>query len=142
MIATTIRSSSLGNNQLVTKLFVMSRKPFLFFLKVRLSSLLNFIVDVPNIREIDVYVNDSDVMYSGNKTYQMSTLVIPFILNRNPFSYSVNIIIASVIYVLLAYCTFWINKKAVTARTFLAISTVYIAFEENADVSKYIPPSD
>jgi hypothetical protein len=54
----------------------------------------------------------------------------------------VNINIASVIYVLIAYCTFWISKKAVTARTFLAITTVYISFEENADQSNYLPPSN
>lgn len=72
----------------------------------------------------------------------MSTLYVPFILDRDPFSYSVNINVVSVIYVILAYCTFWISKKAVTARTFLAITTVYISFEENANESIYLPPSD
>ena len=137
-----LRYSCLVRTHLATLLFMMSRTLSHFILKVRLLSLLIFTVDVSSIEEIDVEVYDPDVMYNGSPNYTMSTLYIPFILNRNPFSYSVNIIIASVIYVLLAYCTFWINKKAVTARTFLAITTVYIAFEENADVSKYIPPSD
>jgi hypothetical protein len=107
-----------------------------------LSQLLILLVDIDNIREIDVEVFDDDVMFNGNPYYNSSTLYIPFILNRNPYYYSVNIMITSCIYVLLAYCSFWINKKAMVARTFLTILTVYISFEVDASVSMYLPPSD
>lgn len=61
-------------------------------------------------------------------------------LKRNPYPYMSFYIICSVIFVLISYCSFWIDYKAVTARCSLAITTIVITINMTNGVSTLLPP--
>jgi hypothetical protein len=73
--------------------------------------------------------------YSENSAL---TYVIEF--KRSPYPYMSFYIVCSVIFVLISYCSFWIDYKAVTARCSLAITTIVITINMTNGVSTLLPP--
>lgn len=61
-------------------------------------------------------VNSSSIEYTLN-------------LNREPYFYMVFNVLPSVIFVTISYCSFWIDRNSVTARTALAITTVLLTIQ-------------
>ena len=55
-----------------------------------------------------------------------SALVYKVTLQRDPYFYMVYYLIPSVLFVLISYCSYWIDSKAATARCSLAITTIVI----------------
>lgn len=49
-------------------------------------------------------------------------------------------IVCSVIFVIISYCSFWIDYKAVTARCSLAITTIVITINMTNGVITLLPP--
>ncbi len=58
--------------------------------------------------------------------FENSGLVFTFTMTRSPYFYMTYYLVPSIIFVLISYCSFWIDKHATTARCFLAITTVLI----------------
>ncbi len=73
--------------------------------------------------------------YSENSAL---TYVIEF--KRDPYPYMSFYIICSVIFVMISYCSYWIDYKAVTARCSLAITTIVITINMANGVSTLLPP--
>ena len=92
----------------------------------------------------DVYIKhiSQGIRFSATDDATTSMLTITFILNRNPFSYSLYFIFSSCIFILLSYCTYYISKFAVTARVLLAINVVLLTIQFNSYVHQYLPPSE
>jgi hypothetical protein len=61
-------------------------------------------------------------------------------IKRDPYFYMVYYIVPSVIFVILSYCSFWIDQESVTARCSLAITTVLITINFSNGINTILPP--
>ena len=77
--------------------------------------------------------NDLDGTLNGSLTFTLK-------MKRSPYFYMVYYIVPSVIFVIIAYCSFWISKDSVTARCSLAITVVLITINFQNGINNILPP--
>ena len=61
-------------------------------------------------------------------------------MKRDPYFYMTYYIIPSVLFVIISYCSFWIDKLAATARCSLAITSILITINFSNGISQILPP--
>ena len=49
-------------------------------------------------------------------------------------------LIPSILFVIISYCSFWIDKEAATARASIAITTILITINFSNDIATILPP--
>eukprot|EP00347_Sterkiella_histriomuscorum_P019697 403340633 len=96
----------------------------------------------------DTYFSfDIDLSYDGKSTVrndlddtENAALTFKLEMKRDPYFYMVYYIVPSVIFVIIAYCSFWISKDSVTARCSLAITVVLITINFQNGINTILPP--
>lgn len=61
-------------------------------------------------------------------------------MKRQPYFYMAFYVLPSVLYVIISYCSFWIDQKAATARCSLGITTILITINFFNGVNNILPP--
>ena len=63
-------------------------------------------------------------------------------MKRDPYFYMTYYVVPSVLFVIISYCSFWIDKHAATARCSLAITTILITINFSNGLNNVLPPID
>jgi hypothetical protein len=63
-------------------------------------------------------------------------------MKRNPRFYMTYYIVPSVLFVVIAYCSFWIDQNAAAARCALSITTILITIQFSNGLNNILPPID
>jgi gamma-aminobutyric acid receptor subunit alpha len=69
-----------------------------------------------------------------------SAIVFSLKLKRDSYFYITYYVIPSLIFVIISYCSFWIDKNATTARCSIAITTTVITIQFYIGINTVLPP--
>ena len=74
--------------------------------------------------------------------YANAGLIFILDINRDPYFFMVYYIVPSVIFIIISYCSYWIDQESVTARCFIAMTTVLITIKFQNGINDILPPID
>lgn len=83
---------------------------------------------------------DEIEIYNSLDETSCSAIVYTLAIERSPFFFMIFYIVPSVIFVIISYCSFWINHESVTARTSVGITTVLISIGFYGSLNVSLPP--
>jgi hypothetical protein len=84
--------------------------------------------------------NQLEILYTEPvRGATFSGVQFDFKISRNEYFFISYYVVPSILFVVVSYMSFWINKEAVPARVTLAILTILIAINFQTSIHKYIP---